>query len=161
MSGLLARPVGLGSWAFNVFDGPEKVARVATPGFRAPGEVDLLGPLYGFRRPSVLRREWVLSFAGIEVGRAERRSALRRTYGVALGPEISGTGAPRTLALAASFAYRTFRATEGGVDAGRVRRASWIGRDVRVALDPSLPLAARLFVFAVVADEWRLRTRSG
>ena len=38
--------------------------------------------------------------------------------------EISGTGAPRTLALAASFAYRTFRATEGGVDAGRVRRAS-------------------------------------
>ncbi len=159
---LAAHPASFAKTAYTILDGDEEVARL-TLRLRDEGVITVGEAPFALGGS---RHRYVLLFEGVEVARAVQPSAWRRRLevrvrGAMLDRAVARPDAPDVdLVLQAKHPFsRTFELFEGERLAGEVRRASPFSRKAVVDLPAFLPLAVRVFLFALVVIQWRRADR--
>lgn len=169
---LLARPSGLMSWRYNVFAGPERVGTVFPPIMTGAGAVLLGDVRFEVESPGLLSRSTLLTFQGVQVAASTSSGLFGSKHRVRIEPEIASTESEaldlRLVSALASSRVRVRRLRPSPIApapvseaVGWIARARLFSRDAHIDLPASLPLAVRLYLFAIVLADWRRQSRSG
>lgn len=157
-----AHPTSLAQASYAIQDGDEEVARLQLR-WREEGVITVGETPFALGSN---RNRFVLLFEGVEVARAVQPTIWRRRLdvrvnGAMLDRAVARPGAPDVeLRLQAKNPLsRTFELFEGERLVGEVRRASVFSRKAVLDLPAFLPLAVRVFLFALVAIQWRRADR--
>lgn len=162
--GLLARPAGLLSWRYNVFEGPEKVASVFPHTLTGPGGLWIGPARFEVESPGLLSRATTLTFQGVAVARSDSEDVFRDLHRVDVSSDLIGPdAAPLAFRLISQLgSYRVVGIGPAGAEpeGGVIDRRGLFSRDATIDLPPSLPLAVRLYLFAIVLADWRRQSSS-
>ena len=146
---LRAIPNSFFSWKFTIFDEADRhIAGIDIAWVREAGEVRLEGRKYSIYRERPLGGAFVLEEDGKEVARAEKPSALLRSFTVRYGGK-------QYILQAASPVVRTFVLSENGHPIGTIRPEHALTRKALVDLPADMPLPVRIFMVWLVLVLWK------
>ncbi len=149
---LRAEPKSWLSWDYTVYDNGAPVADLDLAWVREAGEVIIEGVACTLYRESLLSGAFILEADGFPLARAEKPSALFRTF------EIAYEGS-YTLQARSAFA-RTFVLCEGDREIGSIYPDHLFSRKMTVDLPEALPLAVRVFITWLVILMWKRAAQS-
>jgi hypothetical protein len=146
---LRAEPRSWFSWKFTIFDeNDEAIAAIDIGWMREAGELKLDGKSYRLFRESLFGGAFVIEEDGVELARAEKPSALFRSFTV--------TNNGREYGLrAASPVERTFILSENGREVGTVRPVHALTRKAAIDLPEDIALPVRIFMTWLVLVLWK------
>jgi hypothetical protein len=140
-------PLGMFSHGFDlVSDSAQPAAGFRGSVWRESGDIHADGQEFEFRREG--RRRFVLDGRHGLVASASRRGLMSSAWDVFVGERQYDL-------VHAGFMTRAYVLRAGGVDIGRVAKAGMLKRGATVDFPPDLPLAAQVFISAVVITQWR------
>jgi hypothetical protein len=146
---LRAKPNGFFSWKFTIFDEADRnIAGIDIRWVREAGEVRLNGRTHRIYRERLLRGAFVLEEDGKELARAEKPSALLRSF-------VVRHNSREFLLQAASPVVRTFVLSENGRPIGTIKPEHALTRKALIDLPTGMALPVRIFVAWLVFVLWK------
>ncbi len=146
---LRAEPKGFFSWKFTIFDeGNRNIAEIDIRWVREAGEVRLDGREYRIYREHLFGGAFVLEEDGKEVARAEKPSALFRSF------VVRHNGKEYVL-QAASPVVRTFVLSKNNHPIGTIKPEHALTRKALIDLPTDMALPVRIFVAWLVFVLWK------
>jgi hypothetical protein len=140
-------PLGMFSHGFDlVSDSAQPAAGFRGSVWQESGDIVADGQDFEFRRER--RRRFVLDGRHGLVASATRRGPLSSAWDVFVGER-------QYELVRAGFLTGAYLLRAGGVEIGRVAKAGALRRGATADLPPDLPLAAQVFISAVVLTQWR------
>jgi hypothetical protein len=140
-------PLGMFSHGFDlVSDSAQPAAGFRGSVWRESGEVMADGQDFKFRREG--RRRFVLDGRHGLVASATRRGMFNSAWDVFVGER-------QFELVRGGFMTRAYVLRAGEVEIGRVAKTGALRRGANADLPPDLPLAAQVFISAVVLTQWR------
>ena len=149
---LRAEPKSWFSWDYTVYDNGAPVADLDLAWVREAGEVIIEGVACTLYRENLLSGVFILEGGGFPLARAEKPSALFRTFEIAYDGHY-------TLQARSAFA-RTFVLCEGDREIGSIYPDHLFSRKMTVDLPEALPLAVRVFITWLVILMWKRAAQS-
>lgn len=146
---LRARPNSFFSWKFTIFDEADRnIAGIDIGWVREAGEVHLDGKTCRIYREHLFGGAFVLEEDGKEVARAEKPSALLRSFTLRHGEK-------QYILQAASPVVRTFVLSENDHPIGSIRPENALTRKALIDLPAVMPLPVRIFIVWLVLVLWK------
>ena len=146
---LKAKPNSFFSWKFTIFDeAGRSIAAIDIRWVREAGEVRLDGRTCRIYREHLLGGAFVLEEDGKEVARAEKPSALLRSFTVRHGGK-------QYVLQAASPVVRTFVLSENDHPIGTIKPEHALTRKALIDLPADMPLPVRIFMVWLVLVLWK------
>jgi hypothetical protein len=137
------------SWTFSVMDASGPVAHVVDRSWWSDkGELTVDGVTYIARREGIVSGAFVLESTGGVVMRAEKPSALRRSF------IVEHAGRQYTLRAASAW-RREFVLLDGSTRIGSISPEGIFTRRAAVDLPPTLPLTLRVFIVWLTVMRWK------
>jgi len=145
---LRATPVSWFSWNFLVSDGDNPVAEINLAWLREAGQLSVGETSYRVYREGVMSGAFILEKDGVRLARAEKPSAVFRSFVV----DYNG----RSFTLEAESALRRkFVLKDGEGLVGSIFPEGTFTRKCIVDLPPDIPLAVRVFMIWLVIILWK------
>lgn len=157
----IASPDGLLSWTFALRDtlNGDELAIVELKSLKTSGAVLVGGIEYRFKQTDALGKRIVLSFEGVELARATRRSVWTQKMRISFAEGGLPGSALRLIPLGVfQTGYRIQE--EDGERIGRIERKGLMKRDLHVHLPDGMPLPLQGFLIALTMAQLR-RQQSG
>ena len=151
---LRAEPKNWFSWDYPVYDDGAPVADLDLAWVREAGEVIIESVACTLYRESLLSGAFILEAGGFLLARAEKPSALFRTFEIAYDDRHH-----YTLQARSAFS-RTFVLREGDRETGSIYPDHLFSRKMTVDLPEALPLAVRVFITWLVLLMWKRAAQS-
>ena len=141
-------PHSMLSWDFSVLRDGTPVAEIDVSWFREKGVLTVEGVQYPVYREHVLSGAFILEFNGTPLARAEKPSALFRSFLVEHGD--------KTYTLKAETAlFRKFVLLDNDVEIGSITPAGPLVRRASVDLPDDLPLPVNVFLIWLTILLWK------
>lgn len=144
---ITATPASWISYAYDVLGNGVKLCTVNVGWLRDVGQFELEGVTHQIRREPMWG-DWVLTARGREVARANKPSAMFRSF------TLTTAGRSYTLSALSAFG-RSFTLEEGDETVGHVSPAGWFTRKIKTHFPPDMPLAAKVFAIWLVVIMWK------
>lgn len=137
-------------WAsdYNLLKDSTTVAVIDSSWWRETGELTIKDSTYRVYREGFMSGAFVLESGGSVLARAEKPSAFYRSF------LVEHDGRKFTLEAESAF-FRKFILSEAGQQIGSVYPLHALTRKAVVDLPEELPLALRVFMFWLVAIQWK------
>jgi hypothetical protein len=145
---LRAIPKGWWSPGYRILEGNSLVATIAPSWSREAATITIQGATYKAYREGFMSGAFLLESDGVMGMRAEKPSALYRSFQV----ECNGR---RFTLEAESVGYRKFVLIADGRHFGSVYPEGWFSRKAIVDLPESISLPGRIFMFWLVMILWK------
>ena len=146
-------PQSVLSWDFTVLRDGSPVAEIDVSWFREKGVLTVDGVQYPVYREHVMSGAFILEFNGTQLARAEKPSALFRSF------LVEHAGKAYTL-KAESALFRRFILLDDDREVGSITPAGPITRRAAVDLPDDLPLSVRVFMIWLTVLLWKRAARS-
>jgi hypothetical protein len=136
------------SWAFTVADDGQPLGTIDISAWRERGELTVAGQTFGIARKGFIASDFRLEAGGSTVATATRPSVLRREFAV--------TFSGRTLRVRPRSAWsRALMVQEGDREVGAVTPRSLWSRRATATLPDTLPVPVRMFVLWLALLIWK------
>ena len=145
---LSAVPDGWFSWGFTIFDDHKAIAQIDLAWMREAGELYLDGSNYRVFREGLLSGAFILEKEGRMLARAEKPSALIRSFKVEYNDKIYTLEAESAL-------RRKFVLRRGGQTVGSVRPENAFTRRAIIDLPVDIALPVRIFMVWLTLVMWK------
>jgi hypothetical protein len=150
---LRASPVGWFSWNFILTEAGERLAEINLAWLREAGQLSVGEESYRVYREGIMSGAFVLEKDGERLARAEKPSAVYRSFNVYFGDKV--------YVLEAESAFRRkFVLNCGGEPVGSIYPEGALTRKCVVDLPESIPLAVRTFIVWLVIILWKRESDS-
>jgi hypothetical protein len=150
---LRASPVGWFSWNFILSEDGERLAEINLAWLREAGQLSVGEESYRVYREGIMSGAFVLEKDGTKLARAEKPSALYRSFNVYCGDKV--------YILEAESAFRRkFVLNSGGERVGSIYPEGTLTRKCIVDLPEGIPLAVRTFIVWLVIILWKRESDS-
>jgi hypothetical protein len=151
---LRASPVGWFSWNFILTEDGERLAEINLAWLREAGQLSVGEESYRVYREGIMSGIFVLEKNGVILARADKPSALYRSFNVYCGDKV--------YILEAESAFRRkFVLSCGGDRVGSIYPEGALTRKCIVDLPEGIPLAVRTFIVWLVIILWKRESDAG
>jgi hypothetical protein len=150
---LRASPIGWFSWNFILSEDGERLAEINLAWLREAGQLSVGEESYRVYREGIMSGIFVLEKNGVILARADKPSALYRSFNVYCGDKAY------TLEAESAF-RRKFVLNCGGEPVGSIYPEGALTRKCIVDLPESIPLAVRTFIVWLVIILWKRESDS-
>lgn len=148
---LSAVPDGWFSWNFTIFDDHKAIAKIDLAWVREAGELYLEGSNYRVCREGLLSGSFIIEKEGLVLARAEKPSALIRSFKVEYNNKSY-------ILEAASALQRKFVLREGGQTIGSVRPENAFTKKAIIDLPADIAMPVRIFMVWLTLILWKRET---
>jgi hypothetical protein len=148
MSMLELVPLGWFSWDFGVLRNGSSIAEIGISSCRESGVLVVGGSSYNVYREGAMSRQFILELNGTQLARAEKPSALRRSF------TVQHEGKNYILKAEISFG-RTFLLLENDRQIGSISPARMFKRKAMADLPDELPLPIKVFLLWLTVILWK------
>lgn len=145
---LRAIPQGWFSSKYTVLENDTTIANIDFSGWREAGELTIKGSPYRVYREGMMSGSFLLESAGSIHSRAEKPSALYRSF------LVEHDGKKYTLEAKSAWS-RNFILSEGGAQVGSVHSEGALSRKAVADFPEQIPLAVRIFMLWLVMVLWK------
>jgi hypothetical protein len=150
---LRASPAGWFSWNFILTEDGERLAEINLAWLREAGQLSVGEESYRVYREGIMSGTFVLEENGVILARADKPSALYRSFNVYCGDKV--------YVLEAESAFRRkFVLNCGGERVGSIYPEGALTRKCVVDLPEGIPLAVRTFIVWLVIILWKRESDS-
>jgi hypothetical protein len=151
---LRASPIGWFSWNFILSEDGERLAEINLAWLREAGQLSVGEESYRVYREGIMSGAFVLEKDGVRLARAEKPSALYRSFNVAYDGKY--------YMLEAESAFRRkFVLKDGSEHVGSIYPEGALTRKCIVDLPEGIPLAVRTFIVWLVIILWKRESDAG
>jgi hypothetical protein len=146
-------PKSLFSWDFVVTDGALPVAEIDVSWWREKGRLTAQGATYDIYREGWMNGAFLLESDGALLARAEKPSALRRSFDLECGKKFY------TLRAESHF-RRKFVLFDGEREVGWISPDGMFTRHATAQFPDSIPLPVKIFIIWLVVILWKRQSDS-
>lgn len=161
-----AKPTGLFSWDYRVYEGSREVAFLDVGLLLEGADLDIGGIPFRLDREG-MAGDFTLAFEGVVIARATKRSIFTGTFDVVLDAPLADTGATRLVVRRTSLVSDRFEVLpkqqgtdEPGPPLGVIRKRNMLTRRASVDLPDTFPLGVQVFLLWLAVLMWRRGNRS-
>jgi len=141
------------SWDFVVTDGASPVAEIDVSWWREKGVLNVRGSVYEVYREGLMNGAFILESSGSVLARAEKPSALRRSFELEYGGKFY-------ILRAESAFRRKFVLIEGDREVGWISPDGVFTRRATADLPEGIPLPVKVFIIWLVVILWKRESDS-